>query len=325
MISVIVPIYKVENYLVACVDSILNSTYKDLEVILVDDGSPDGCPAMCDSYAARDGRVKVVHKRNGGLSDARNAGLKVVHGDFVMFIDGDDVIHPRMLEVLHDAINSGDYDFSMVYGSRVEDKGIGYDYASDAGPIDTSAIEVITPDELMHNLDDLGLEGYQYHVVWNKLYKKSVIDGLLFKDLASEDVEWNTRVCLRVSRGILVKAELYYYIQRSQSIIHSNLEARYIALINTYFTCLNDIPAESPQYRAMALKALYSVIFMSRHMARGTALAQQVEDQAGKIYSETKRELLSSRLSWARKLRILILYHFPGLYSLLLKLRYGQF
>ena len=322
MISVIVPIYKVESYLAACVDSILNSTYQDIEVILVDDGSPDGCPAMCDSYAARDGRVKVIHKRNGGLSDARNAGLKVVHGDYVMFIDGDDVIHPRMLEVLHDAINSGDYDFSMVYGSRAEDKGIGYDYAGHAGPIDTSENEVITRDELMHYLDDLGSEVYQYHVVWNKLYKKSVIDGLLFKDLASEDVEWNTRVCLRASRGILVKAELYYYIQRSESIMHKDPNARLIARIKTYYTCYNDIPAELPQYRAIMLKTVYSQILYFRNECKQTPLAKDVEEIASKVYKETKDELLHSKLSKARICRILCFYHCPKLYSLIVKLRY---
>ena len=89
-ISFIIPIYKVEQYLEQCVNSVLNQTYKDIEVILVDDGSPDNCPKMCDEFATIDNRIKVVHKPNGGLSDARNAGLKVAIGDYVIFMDSDD-------------------------------------------------------------------------------------------------------------------------------------------------------------------------------------------------------------------------------------------
>ena len=92
LISVIVPIYNVEKYLDKCVDSIINQTYKNLEIILVDDGSPDNCPKMCDDYAKKDSRIKVVHKENGGLSDARNAGMKVATGEYVSFIDSDDWI-----------------------------------------------------------------------------------------------------------------------------------------------------------------------------------------------------------------------------------------
>ena len=96
MISVIVPIYKVEPYLHRCVDSILAQTYQNIEVILVDDGSPDSCPEICDEYAAQDERIKVIHKANGGLSSARNAGLDAASGDWVSFIDSDDWIEPDM-------------------------------------------------------------------------------------------------------------------------------------------------------------------------------------------------------------------------------------
>ena len=100
MISVIVPIYNVEKYLARCVDSIVNQTYKNLEIILVDDGSPDRCPQMCDDYAEKDSRIKVIHKKNGGLSDARNAGMAVATGEYISFIDSDDWIETSMFELL---------------------------------------------------------------------------------------------------------------------------------------------------------------------------------------------------------------------------------
>jgi glycosyltransferase involved in cell wall biosynthesis len=325
MISVIVPIYKVENYLPACLDSILNSTYKDIEVILVDDGSPDGCGAICDRYAEKDSRVRVIHQPNQGVSAARNAGLDAAKGEYIAFVDSDDVIHPQMMETLLNLINSGNYDFSMVHCIMVQDKGIGYNYVNDATTNDHSNPIIITQEEYIQHLADMGVGSYQYHVVCNKLYKMDLVKGLKFKKMPFEDVEWLNRLSLRLTRGILVESEMYYYIQRAESTMHTNSKTRDLARINCYYTCLNEIPVELPTSRSTMLKALYSVIFMSRHMVRGTELARQVEDQASKVYRETKRELLHSSLSWARKLRILILYNFPSLYSLLLKLRYGLF
>lgn len=98
LISVIVPVYKVEKYLHRCVDSIINQTYKNLEIILVDDGSPDNCPKICDEYAQKDQRIKVIHKKNAGISEARNAGLEIAQGEFVAFVDSDDYIDSTMYE-----------------------------------------------------------------------------------------------------------------------------------------------------------------------------------------------------------------------------------
>lgn len=103
LISIIVPVYKVEKYIHRCVDSIINQTYKNIEIILVDDGSPDNCGRICDEYAAKDSRIKVIHKPNGGLSDARNCGIEAADGEWLMFIDSDDWIHTQTVEVLYNA------------------------------------------------------------------------------------------------------------------------------------------------------------------------------------------------------------------------------
>ena len=96
-IAIIVPIYRVENYLCRCVDSLLAQTYKNIEIILVDDGSPDNCPMMCDKYALKDNRIKVVHKANGGLADARNAGVRIANSDYIVFVDSDDYVDPTYI------------------------------------------------------------------------------------------------------------------------------------------------------------------------------------------------------------------------------------
>lgn len=110
-ISVIVPVYKVENFLDRCVESIVGQTYENLEIILVDDGSPDNCPSMCDKWAEKDRRIKVIHKENGGVSSARNAALDIVSGDYIGFVDSDDWIDPGMYEFLYE--NSQKYDADL--------------------------------------------------------------------------------------------------------------------------------------------------------------------------------------------------------------------
>ncbi len=113
MISIIVPVYRVEEYLNKCIDSIANQTYKDLEIILVDDGSDDNCPQICDKWAEKDNRIKVMHKKNGGLVSARQAGFRVSTGDYVGFVDGDDWIEPDMYEKIADALKKTDADIAM--------------------------------------------------------------------------------------------------------------------------------------------------------------------------------------------------------------------
>ena len=113
LVSVVVPIYNVELYLKECVDSILSQTYKNIEVILVDDESPDLCGKICDDYVAMDGRIKVVHKKNGGLSDARNAGMKVATGDLITFVDSDDYISKDFVKILFEAMSENNSDIAI--------------------------------------------------------------------------------------------------------------------------------------------------------------------------------------------------------------------
>ena len=124
LVSVIVPIYNVEKYLRKCVDSILNQTYKNLEIILVDDGSPDNCGNICDEYALSDSRIRIIHKKNGGLSDARNAGLDIARGNYILFVDSDDYIDETMVEKLYEALEKEKAEMSLCSFVYVNDDGV---------------------------------------------------------------------------------------------------------------------------------------------------------------------------------------------------------
>ena len=127
LLSVIVPIYNVEKYLPKCIDSILAQNYSEIEVILVDDGSPDGCPEICDNYAEKDKRIVVIHQKNLGVSAARNAGLKAAHGEYIGFVDPDDWISPSMYQEMITALERENADLAIC----------GYDYYDENGAVDT--------------------------------------------------------------------------------------------------------------------------------------------------------------------------------------------
>lgn len=144
LISVIVPVYKVEEFIHQCVDSIIGQTYKNLEIILVDDGSPDNCPAICDEYAAKDSRVKVIHKKNGGLSDARNAGMSICTGDYIAYVDSDDWIEPEMYSGIMKMMLENDLDIVFCTVREVingEKAGIRYEYYPDGTVCDAKEIQ----------------------------------------------------------------------------------------------------------------------------------------------------------------------------------------
>lgn len=180
MISIIVPIYKVEKYLSKCVNSILNQTYKDLEIILVDDGSPDNCPHMCDAFAEKDSRIKVIHKQNGGLMSARQAGLRIATGEYVGFVDGDDWIEPEMYMHFYNAVEKYHPDIivSEFYFDFGNKKNVSRQKLSKPFYNKQEMIEDIYPVMLFQQpYYNFGI----YPCCWSKIYKKELLEKCLYR------------------------------------------------------------------------------------------------------------------------------------------------
>lgn len=213
LVSVIVPVYKVEQYLERCIKSILNQTYKNFELILVDDGSPDRCPEICDEWKKKDYRIKVIHKQNGGLSDARNAGLKIASGDFVAFIDSDDWISSDFLMLLVDNMLCNNCDIIECQIIRTKDDLNTSTISKEFG----NEIEIFNVEEA---LKELILDRKFHQYVWNKLYKVEVVNKICFeKGKINEDEFWTYQVFGKAKKIGLINIPLYYYYQRDNSIM----------------------------------------------------------------------------------------------------------
>ena len=214
--SVIIPIYCVEQYLRTCVDSVLSQTFLDFEVILVDDGSPDGCPRLCDEYAKKDARVRVIHKANGGLSDARNIGLSHASGEYILFLDGDDYwddinILARFAERLQKT-NADILNFS--YKKVYEDSGKQIPYFKD---LPDMPISLELPSQLLY----LSANGLYIASACNKVIRKSLLQGIEFqKGVYSEDIAWCAVLLTRARSLDFIGVSPYCYRQHSSSITH---------------------------------------------------------------------------------------------------------
>lgn len=218
LISVIVPVYKVEAYLDKCISSIVGQTYKNLEIILVDDGSPDRSGEICDSWAAKDDRIRVIHKANGGLSDARNAGMTIATGDLMGFVDSDDWIGPDMYWLLYDNMRKHDSDISACGVEMVWEDG-------------TPSRKLTCNGNYLLNCEEAVLAIIQEtclkQPVWYKLYKTNLIRDISFPvGKYHEDVFWSYRAVARAERVSVLDIPCYYYRQRGGSIMGEGYSLR---------------------------------------------------------------------------------------------------
>ncbi|ELB11855.1 glycosyltransferase [Enterococcus faecium] len=223
-ISIIVPVYKVEPYLRKCVDSILAQTFTDFEVILVDDGSPDNSGKICDEYASKDSRVRVIHKKNGGLSSARNAGIDVARGKYLGFVDSDDYIEKDMYELLYDNIVKEQADLSIC--------GV-YDlYANREPKILTPQYMVLSKIEAMKMILEAKVVSVQ---AWNKLYKKEIFDTIRYPEgVITEDAAVILPVLDKTEKVVIDNQQKYYYFHRENSITSSRFGEKDLDTINVW-------------------------------------------------------------------------------------------
>ena len=256
MISVIVPSYNVAPYLQRCVDSLIGQTYSDLEIILVDDGSTDDTGILCDRIAEGDSRIKVIHKENGGLSDARNAGIDIATGEFYSFIDGDDFIEPDTYEVMMKEMN--DPQVSIVAGGFIVT-----DVQGNTRISMSPERQYLTKEEAF--MDLLGGENYITQSSCNKLFRSSLFEKIRYKKgILNEDMEILPRLLDVSNDVVLLNKAVYHYIKKPGSITTADYSMeRYRAIEverDIYLLCKNKYPKLQPYASFYELKSLYEML-----------------------------------------------------------------
>lgn len=210
-VSIIVPVYNAELYLSGCVESLLNQTYKNIEIILVNDGSTDTCPKICDEYAAKDSRVKVIHKKNGGTSDAKNYGFSIMTGDYVMFLDNDDLMNMYSIEKFLETAKK--YDADIVECNF-------YRFTNES---ELENLQDIKESEKVYSTEEafsLLMKEKLKQVIWNKIYKRETIGNIYFdKGITHEDDFWTYQIFGNARIDVKISDILYFYRQHSSSVM----------------------------------------------------------------------------------------------------------
>ena len=314
-ISVIVPVYGVEKYLPACIESILNQTFTDFELILVDDGSPDRCPAICDEAAERDVRVRVIHQANQGLSAARNAGIEAARGEWLVFVDSDDYIAPHFCEKLYQTAQRTDADCAICSVQNVDESG---------KPIDSAlmrvADEVKTGREVLRKIgrDDVT----PYLTAWNKLYRRKLFNTLRYPaGRQNEDVFVFAELFCQVQRAACVAEPLYFYRKRIGSIMNSVVTLRNLDEMWAYVNCFEHLQQDDEE---SILKETEKRVF-----AKLTGVYYRVteEDRHSNKMKQAKkaqwniamRLMKQGRLDLRSLARTLLFQALPGVYGLRMK------
>lgn len=318
LISVIVPIYKVEPYIHKCLASLLAQTYPNLEIILVDDGSPDRCGAICDEYRAKHGEeIKVIHKKNGGLSDARNAGIEAASGGYIAFVDSDDFVHQRMLEILYHNLKTAAADISICAFQKV------YHMDATESPVTDSdnLTTICSGEQAMWNLFDKELERITT-LAWNKLYKTG-----LFKDVRypagrnMEDVAIIHQLLYQAKTVVYTKLPLYYYYVRGDSIMGTVTLSWRDALMASQdrqaFFRQRDrkelLAAEGGEYMRLMI---WFYVRISYHSPDESQALAELRSLFSDYFSQTKAS------GKAVPVRYRLFFYAPGFYTLLWKFIY---
>lgn len=280
LISVIIPVYKVEEYLGRCVQSVFKQTYQNLEIILVDDGSPDQCPKLCDEYAKKDSRVKVIHKENGGLSDARNFGIQIARGEYITFLDSDDWISDNCIQVLYENLVKNDSDISII-DTIVSDGTVQSERSFNTYGIKEKNYK---PQEALKVI----LCQTEFNTsAWGKLYKRQLFSEYRFTvGILYEDLDLIYRLFATANKISYTVEGKYYYFQRTDSIMHQKYSESHYVLIDISQRILQFVNKNYPELRQAAecryvfsnFLVLSEVILDSRYKAEQKRIQMNVRE-----------------------------------------------
>ncbi len=316
MISIIVPIYNVSKYLKRCLDSIIDQTYKDLEIILVNDGSTDNSGDICEDYAKKDYRIRVIHKENGGVSSARNVGLDVAKGEYIGFVDGDDVLDPKMYEVL--ILNAQKYDCDISccqIATKNIDGSVNKLYDNESSLLNTE-----------HLIENYFFDSFVKDTMYsqcNKIFKKSSLADLRYENYSyCEDILFIFEVLIRSQKIYYDRFVGYYYIHRNTSAMTSSFSRKRL----DYISAARDIERICKSKYDLAYSNARRWVYIHVLNTLREIYASGKLKELKEFYEKEKKYLKGSKkemngLSFKNKFDYFMLMHFPIYFKIVSKLK----
>lgn len=272
-ISVVLPVYRVEPYLESCIESIRRQTYRNLEIILVDDGSPDGCPAICDAFAKKDNRIRVIHKENGGLSDARNAGTSKATGEYITFVDSDDLVEDTYVEYLYGLIEKYNCNMSLCTHTVKFENGKEIRYGDGSDEM-LSAHDCLSR-MLYHDVIDTS--------AWGKMYETGMAKTILYpKGMLFEDIGTTYRFFMESRQIACGYRSQYVYMQRKNSIVSGTFNPHKLDLLVMTDRMAEDVKKTYPD--------LSNAVLRRRVYARFSTLNQMLDVDG---YDKERKEIIA--------------------------------
>ena len=314
LISVIVPVYNVEKYLPMCLETISNQTYRNLEIILVDDGSTDSSGQICDDYAVRDSRARVIHQKNRKLWAARNRGLSEAHGAYVFFPDADDYFHHDLIRVLYTAINLGGKAYPMAACGEKKTSSLEEDVLSNIVPRC-----VIYSQEQIFDIFFSGVNhSLSLMVTWNKLYRTAFLpDPFQQNYLRGQDLDSNLRFYLSVKEIVLVDNIMYYWVQHPGQLTRAkdNMDIAYECQIKMFFQILKELKENECHFAHYFIDKMYKRMAIYKARMRWGEKRRSALTFCRQVERQTIADLVKCRdLSFVKKIGLLVFLH-GGLFT----------
>lgn len=324
LVSVIINVYNCKDYLPTSLGSVRQQTYKNLEVILVDDCSTDGSGEFCDEYCKQDERFRVIHhETNTGVSGPRNTGLKSAKGEYIYFMDSDDYIHERAIEKLVEAVEKTGCELAVFDLARTNS------LTEDTHrPLQNNDSKLIPTEQMIFEM--LSRVELKWCVAWNKLYKRSLIDGIFFNDYYSiQDQDFNIRVYKKIEKAAFVPEPLYWYVSNPNSLQRTKSLVPKKMYFNTMyrFRMLNYLSnnGSEKKYRSWVLDYGYRQMLDRRDIERSTEYEFRFEELARELLKSTKKEFVRSPyIRFEKKARFLFYWYYPKLANAYVKCFYGE-
>lgn len=296
-VSIIIPVYGVQDYLEECMESVINQTYKNLEILLIDDQSPDQCPEICDTYAKKDIRIKVIHQKNGGAANARNTGLSIASGDLICFIDSDDKVESNYVEQLFNVLEEKDADIAVCSYKRWYPKKL-------ESWENSENCEYTTREYLRKFLTD-----WSCGLLWNKMFKSKVLQGVKFEEGHKIDDEFFTyRAVLNARKVAVIDTELYFYRMRASGVMLSYEKHQRQMLMDRLAYLQERYELVVLKYPDLKADYLYHFADNLIRLKRESVTYEDVNLQVKKVRKKYFCEILFGPIMWKMKYSFLRSY-----------------